>query len=318
MDTAALALLARLTTLHLDERRLLAEFIRTLAEVERKRIPEALGYSSILVFLMERFGLSKASAYRRHAAAELNLRIPTALTEENHPALLAKAETLSEDEVRNLAWELKPGEPRPVPRDSIRRLPPRPVENETEDLFTRPAGFVTKPAPPPSPPEPQRHLVQMTVGPEFLALVEKARSAFSHTHAGATLEELLSACMKLALEEKAKRQRGETKTPRQPRPSANPRYIPRAVRRAVSNRDGGRCAFVGEDGRRCNSAHQLEYHHILAASQGGRATIENISLRCRAHNDLEARRTLGDDWMDRFTGKPSAHGHGPPEVMRDP
>jgi len=60
------------------------------------------------------------------------------------------------------------------------------------------------------------------------------------------------------------------------------------VKRAVSRRDDGRCAFVAPDGRRCTERTFLEFHHVQPYAKGGPATVENISLRCRRHNQYEA------------------------------
>ena len=57
------------------------------------------------------------------------------------------------------------------------------------------------------------------------------------------------------------------------------RAIPAAVRRAVWGRDEGRCAFVGTHGR-CRETAFLEYHHRQPFAAGGKATVENIELRC--------------------------------------
>ena len=66
------------------------------------------------------------------------------------------------------------------------------------------------------------------------------------------------------------------------------RAIPAAVQRAVWKRDGGRCTFEGRLGR-CNARSPLEFHHIVPFARGGPATIDNIALRCRAHNAFQAR-----------------------------
>jgi hypothetical protein len=66
------------------------------------------------------------------------------------------------------------------------------------------------------------------------------------------------------------------------------RHIPAAVRRAVWQRDAGRCAFIGRYGRRCDERGFLEFHHVKPFAAGGEASVENIELRCRAHNQYEA------------------------------
>jgi hypothetical protein len=66
------------------------------------------------------------------------------------------------------------------------------------------------------------------------------------------------------------------------------RHIPAEVKRKVWLRDSGRCAFVAANGRRCAERAFLEFHHVEPFSVGGEATVENIELRCRAHNGYEA------------------------------
>jgi hypothetical protein len=64
------------------------------------------------------------------------------------------------------------------------------------------------------------------------------------------------------------------------------------VKREVWNRDGGRCAFVGNAGR-CDERGFLEFHHLEPFAAGGPTTVENLELRCRAHNAYEAERLFG-------------------------
>jgi hypothetical protein len=70
------------------------------------------------------------------------------------------------------------------------------------------------------------------------------------------------------------------------------RDIPPHVRRAVWKRDGAQCAFVGR-GSRCTERRFLEWHHVQPHGHQGPATVENISLRCRAHNVYESELVFG-------------------------
>jgi 5-methylcytosine-specific restriction endonuclease McrA len=72
------------------------------------------------------------------------------------------------------------------------------------------------------------------------------------------------------------------------------RYIPADVKRAVWRRDQGRCAYTAQGGRRCSERGQLEFHHVEPYALGGRATVGNISLRCRAHNAYEGMLVFGE------------------------
>ena len=77
------------------------------------------------------------------------------------------------------------------------------------------------------------------------------------------------------------------------------RRIPAHVRRAVWERDERQCTFVSASGHRCSARRFLEYDHIEPVVRGGMATVNNIRLRCRAHNQLEAERVLGVDLIVR-------------------
>ena len=69
--------------------------------------------------------------------------------------------------------------------------------------------------------------------------------------------------------------------------SAHHRWpIAASVKHQVWLRDGGRCTWLSEDGRRCTARHYLQYDHIKMVCQGGSNEADNLRLRCAAHNRL--------------------------------
>ena len=78
------------------------------------------------------------------------------------------------------------------------------------------------------------------------------------------------------------------------------RHIPAEIKRAVFERDEGRCAFAGRNGRRCASRDFLEYHHLDPWARSKRHSIERIELRCRGHNHYAAMLDYGSEHMARF------------------
>jgi 5-methylcytosine-specific restriction endonuclease McrA len=60
----------------------------------------------------------------------------------------------------------------------------------------------------------------------------------------------------------------------------------------VWKRDEAQCAFVGSAGR-CPERSFLELHHLIPFAAGGATTVENLQLRCRAHNQYEAEQYFG-------------------------
>jgi 5-methylcytosine-specific restriction endonuclease McrA len=107
------------------------------------------------------------------------------------------------------------------------------------------------------------------------------------------------AALKIGVEQMMKRKFAATDRPGHSRGSADSRHIPAAVKRAVSDRDQGRCAFVSEAGKRCESRRHLEYDHVEPVARGGQSTVENVRLLCRAHNQHEAERSFGAEFMER-------------------
>jgi hypothetical protein len=88
-----------------------------------------------------------------------------------------------------------------------------------------------------------------------------------------------------------------------PDPAAPPRgprsrTIPAAVRREVWRRDSGRCCYEDGRGRRCRETSSIEFHHKTPFAVGGQPTLQNIELRCAAHNQYQADLDFGRHFMD--------------------
>jgi 5-methylcytosine-specific restriction endonuclease McrA len=113
--------------------------------------------------------------------------------------------------------------------------------------------------------------------------------------------ELIGRAFVVYLAHLQQRRYGATRRPRAPRGSrsSDPRRIPAEIKREVWSRDEGRCTFVGPMGNRCACRRGLEFDHIVPVARGGPATTENLRLRCRVHNQYEAERVFGTEFMRR-------------------
>jgi hypothetical protein len=143
--------------------------------------------------------------------------------------------------------------------------------------------------------------LHVTVSRRFLAKLDEARSALSHSHPGAGAEEILEAGLDLILADQARRKGLSAKPRKQPRPSG-PAHVPARVKREVWKRDGGRCQWpiTGKDGDVCGSTLRVEFDHVVPRARDGPSTTDGIRLLCAFHNNLAARQVFGDRWMDRF------------------
>ena len=245
------------------------------------------------------------------------------LTPENHQDILARACGRSRRAIEALVAELAP---RPDVPPSVRKLPtltpvtaPGPVSTPTMSAMRVEAAIVAPPEPPPpfTPPpvvptrrpiiettSPERYRVQFTIGKESHEKLRRVQALLRREIPNGDPGAIFDRALTLLLEKVERTKLGAAKKPR-PRPIrpgtdrqlrtpiVPTRDVPRHVQRAVCERDGDRCAFVSRDGHRCTERAFLEFHHILPYAKGGLATVENITPRCRRHNQYEAELVFG-------------------------
>jgi hypothetical protein len=282
------------------------------------------------------------------------------LTPENHEAVLARARHKGRREIEALVAELAPrpdvpSSVRRLPTLTVSSpvLPTASVAGllSSQSLVTGTApsstGWASSVAPgtsaavlPLARPmvqatAPQRYRIQLTIGQETHDTLRRLQALLRREVPDGDSAVIFDRALRLLLEKVEKAKLGAVKKPRQPviRPAADSgagnatsglpsRHVPEGVKRAVWQRDGGRCAFVSATGRRCSETTFLELHHRYPYAMRGPATADNIALHCRRHNVFEAERIFGpyrvaaerkpwDGW-DR-SGIPARDGPGPVE-----
>ncbi len=314
------ALLAEVKRLVQCEREVTAALVAHLAAMEERKLYLVEGCGSLFSNCTEILRLSENASYRRVEAARMGLAFPSILealaaghlnltairllaphlTAENCDELVGAARHRSKREIEAF---LARRFPRPDVPALVRKLPARSCE-----IFVAPligagpnsgnAGLSARvAAPSPSviaPLAPERYKVQFTASAELHDRLRRAQDLLRHRIPDGDLSQVFGLAL-TALVEKLERQKlAATDRPRPGRGTVpGSRTIPANVRRAVWQRDGGRCAFTSKDRRRCTETGFLEFHHVVAFACGGEATIENIALRCRAHNQYEAELDFG-------------------------
>ena len=326
-------LLARVKHLAEREREATASLIAHLAELDKRRLYLAEGCSSLFTYCTQVLHLSEHAAYGRIEAARMVRRFPVILemlevgsvnlttvgllaahlTQENHREVLDMARHKSKRQVEELLARLRPQPPVP---SSIRRLPTAshtvasPPAQQEAAASTQPTGdghgavapglsaATYKPAQgrPAAivPLTPERYKVQFTVSAETHEKLRLAQDLLRHQIPDGDPAAIFDRALTALLQDLAKKKLAATDRPRGSRgliPGS--RNIPAEVKRAVWLRDGGRCAFVARNGRRCTEQGFLEFHHVTPYAVGGPPTVDNIQLRCRAHNGYEAELDFG-------------------------
>jgi len=141
-------------------------------------------------------------------------------------------------------------------------------------------------------------VLTLTVSEATRDKLARARALLAHGAPAAEDAEVLDRALDALIARLEARKCGRSSKPRASvRPTASARHIPAHVRRTVWQRDGGRCTFHSDDGHRCDACAALEYDHALPVARGGESTVDNIRLRCRAHNQYGAEQVFGASFM---------------------
>ena len=318
------------------DRRDTATLLAYIAEIDRRKLYLEHACPSMFAFCTTRFHMSEAVAARRIRAGRATCRFPCILgmvargeihlsgihqlaghlTEDNHKEVLKRAKHKSMREIERLIAELSP---KPDVPTSIRALPIRKTENHLP-IETAPASAPSaqpgRPLPssatPPSravPLSPRRYKLQVTIGEQTRDKLNELQALLSHQIPDGDPAKIVERALDALLTETKKRKAALTNRPHrtQKKSGSKTRAIPAQARREVFNRDEGRCAFVDTEGRRCSSTWQVEFHHRIPYARGGTHDIDNVELRCRAHNQYEAELGYGALFMERHRHSRSAH-----------
>ena len=300
--------------------------IATLAEIEVKRVHLELGYSSMWDFCIKRYNMTKDETHPRLAVARLVQNYPQLLgalergevtmtnlmllrnmiDATNVDALVALSSRKSKEDVIDLITEIDPkaaeGGMGKKKRDESAEVPlPRQKKPDIESVA---AGIF---------------MLTLAFDRAFRDEIEETRELVRHMIPSGDLLEVTRAAFR-ALREQAKKTKpvadkpaAEAAASEKPaaaeelaatnkpsakrRPSKDPTYISMETRRAVYARDGGRCTFIGAEGHRCDARKGLQFDHIDLRSRGGVGTMDNVRLRCRAHNLHTAKKSLGETFV---------------------
>ena len=298
-----------------------ADVAAHIAEVDDRKLYLPAAYPSMYLYCVHELHLSEDAACKRIAAARAARQFPAIflalaegrlhlsaivmltphLTPENAEELLAAAAHRTKPELQQL---LAQRFPRPDLPSQVRALPA--PASSTELLAPGPLpqsapGRIEVHVSRLEPLSPERFALQTTLGRSVHDKLRYLQALLGHQVSSGDLEAALEYAFDAGIERAEKRKFAATSRPRRgaKRSSHDPRHIPADVRRTVCERDGGRCTFTSDNGRRCPATTRLEFDHIEPVARGGQATAENVRLRCKAHNQYEAEQTFGAGFMSR-------------------
>jgi hypothetical protein len=249
-------LIQKLRSLVTEERKLLAELLEYLREVDRRKLYADFGHSSLWHFCIHELKYSEGCAARRIKAMQLLRDLP-----EVKEDLLEGKQTLSTLSLAQSFFgqeEIKSSEEKRAVLTQIEGSSARECQEKLNELSHSPKEL---PA------------LKLPISKELLEKLEKLKALRSH--ASQSLEDLLD----YMADEMLKKLDPEQKPQSPPTPAVN--RVSASVRRFVWQRDQGKCT-------QCGSRHFLEVDHIRPRARGGAHTPENLRLLCRAHNQRAA------------------------------
>ncbi len=277
-----------------EERARLHEFLSLLAELDRraKSLPEA-GYASTFDYCVRRLKLSEDESYRRITLARATVvrpeilssvaegrltlsavsRIAPHVRRADAPEIISRAEGKSARQIDELLAPLAPQQPR---RDFVREIVVATPYQEAACVEFRFQGSRA-----------------------LRAALDRFREVLAHKYPYGRLEDIL---LDIATDFLMRNDPLATWADHMPA-GRGASTIKAAVRREVWTRDAGRCVFVGPGGVRCQTRKFLELDHIKPRALGGADVVANLRLLCRAHNDAERRRILGEGTTSSLPGE---------------
>jgi hypothetical protein len=302
-------LIAEMNRLARCERHDIASLIAHIAEFDERKLHLALGYSSLFVYCCEVLKLSTGEAYRRIEVARYARKYPMILDKLANGSLNLTtvdlvAPQLSPTNCHEVLEEASGKSKREVQIQVAARAPrpfTPPAGHNRSDGASLPLSVASTSRPPKPrlvviPLSADRSEVRFEVHNATLDKLKKAQDLMRHAIRDNDPGEILDRALTLLLKKVERKRCGKTDRPRACRPAKpGSDYIPADIKRAVWDRDGGRCAFIGKTGRRCNETSCVQEHHVIPRALGGPTTVENLQLRCAAHNRHDAAQAFGPE-----------------------
>ena len=319
-------LLARTRQLVENSRRIEADLLLHLGEIDERKLYLECAFPSMFAFCVGELRFSEGAAYNRILVARAARQIPAVidamrsgqvhlaglrllaphLTDENHREVLAEAAGKSKRDIEELVARLSP---QPPVATVVRKLPDRPAPASAAplalalDATAAPSTRREDHRPPIAPLTEETFKIQFTAGRPFRDKLRQAQDLLRHRVPDGALESIFDRALDLLIKQVKKERfatgrklRPASTGPADEHPS---RHIPDAIKRTVYERDGGCCTFTGEDGRRCPETGALEFDHVDGFAKTHLHQADRIRLLCRAHNQLAAEKTYGKAFMER-------------------
>ena len=303
-----------------EERKITAEILWLLREVDRRRLFVQYGAGSLFDFAVKILGYSDSAAMRRINSSRLLKEIPEIATsiEEGRLSLsnAAAVQSFFKKEQVMMGKTYSPIEKREILK-SVENQSRRECEKTLAKIS--PASVI--------PQESQKVLTEtktelrMVLEQTVLDQLNRIKALLAHTHPNASYADLIQYMTDLTLEkidpiQKAKRaqvreEKNQSALKKGPEKGVNSKeavnsspakwgstkrtYIPAHVQHKVWLRDQGMCTFKDpKTGKPCGSEFAVQIDHIIPITRNRSSDLNSLRLLCSVHNKWEAIRIMGE------------------------
>lgn len=283
-----------------QERKLLAEVLLTLREIDRRRLYLKLAYGSLFDYLTKHIGYSAGSAQRRIDAARLMGEVPEVKTKIEQGKINLTQLSLMQRAVRQVKLSGK-SVTRELKQELLTCLETK-TQTESEVLVAQSLDLprIEKTIQKTQKDESVR--LEITLTKKQFELLEQARAIVSHAVPSGDLAKVIEYLATQVIAKKGDNTTWESQRESRthfaatlavnsqelpphlrPMPVAR-KPIPASIKKRIFARDT-RCTHVDhKTGRLCGSTWQLELDHIQPLYAGGGNAAENLRILCRRHN----------------------------------
>lgn len=328
-------LIEQLKQLFAREKKLGDAILLNLQEINARRLYASHGYSSLFDMLVQFFGLSATAAYQRTSALKLIQAVPEAQVALFNGETTLSTMAATQGFIRKVeADEKKPLSP--TKKSEIFAAVVGKTGKEAQSIFAELNPVASLPNNKEKVLTPKHTQLHIVVEQETLELLQEVKALLSHEIPDGNYNQILKRMAQMSVDLlKKKKGRSEPKTKsenaiptvdlsardtqvnapiemdqsdfalRSESQRERSRYIAKETKRKIFHRAEGRCEFISNEGKRCESQHQLEIDHKVPWSQGGGNDENNLQVCCKIHNSFRTMETHGFWWKPNRENHPS-------------
>lgn len=303
-------LIEKLKSLVKSERKITAEIIELIKEIEQLKLYLENGYTSMFVLLTKEFGYTPSAAQRRIDAARLSSEIPELQTKFENGSINLSQVSMVAQAIRQKQKE----EPRKVSLEVKRELMKK-VEYsdliQTQKVLAKELDLTIETYEKKQFQKDDSVRIELTLTQEQFAELERVKELISHQMPGAKLTEVIGYLAQSYLKKRdpnLKQLKRDGQFQEQTVTSEQSTAVPVALSRQILSKDKSpkrreaipqnlktfifqrdqHCQWQDPNSqRKCQSRFQLQIDHKKSVWRNGSNEVENLQLLCSVHNKLK-------------------------------